>query len=169
MSTPSHVATGYLLANACMAWGYLPPDPSGTTTWIGILASVAPDFDILAIRKIHDHRVNSLLHYPLTWIVASVLSLFSARIIGIAWLVPYILLVLASVLIHFLMDTLGVNAGICWLAPFRIKEFSFFRIKYHHLKNIKEVPLYFLAYLKHPVMVLELLLCVGVLSKIIRR
>lgn len=112
----AHLPAGYLLTRAILRRAHR---PSGKLLALGLVASIAPDFDLLYFyffdqRQVHHHAYA--LHWPLAWAavcgsVMCVALLLKKR----AWLLPAII-VLANGLLHMVLDTLV--GGIAWLAPF---------------------------------------------------
>lgn len=157
MSTASHAAAGIILTNFLIKHGVFPEALQNQLFLFAGITANLPDIDALLFKKIYDHRNHSPFHYPFTWwlifMTALVISHFEAN-----FLRPYIYLATANVFVHFLLDTLGVNAGICWFKPFHKKEYSFLPLRKQRPTNVKT---WLGNYLSHPIMILEVILTVS--------
>ena len=152
MTTLSHMAAGYLINRTLAAGGLLPIDSLPAVNLASMIFSNLPDLDMVFFRKITDHhRVNSPFHYPFTWWVIFVSVLLWAILSNSFGALPYIYLAIICVLVHFVMDSLGVNAGICWLQPFDKREFSFSPL----LPNTSSFKKYAIQHLTHWSMLVE--------------
>lgn len=89
---------------------------------LAIISALLPDIDIFwyGIKRLlgseqHDHR--SFTHYPLLYI----------PVIGLVYIffggMPAVVLAL-GVYLHLLHDTIGMGAGIAWLAPFSYRKYQ---------------------------------------------
>lgn len=158
MTTLTHVAVGYLLAEGLARGQLVPTEMLPHLYLASVVFANLPDVDGLVLGKIYDHRTKSPFHYPFTWwaifITATVFAMATARL----WWLPYIALAIASIIIHFLMDTFAVTGGICWLAPFYYKEFSFIPFTKITPKSVTEL---MRRYIKHPIMWLEMILWIS--------
>ncbi len=151
MTTLSHLSLGYLVGRWFISRYPELGNSLPFTYFVAIGSANFPDIDVPLFRKISDHR-DSPFHYPFTWWVAYMTALVGILLTGHTWLLPYVTLSLIGVASHLLLDTFGVNAGICWLAPFFNKEYSFIRIK----STPKRIRTWVSQYLNHWIMILEL-------------
>lgn len=157
MTTPSHIAVGYLLAEGFIKTQIIPPSLVSFAYTVGIVSANLPDLDVIIFRKLYDHRTNSPFHYPFTWWVIYLTLIVISLADNLQYLLPLIYLSIAGVLTHFLMDTFGVNAGIRWFAPFYKKEYSFLKME----TRPDDVREWVFRYLKHPIMLVEVALWAG--------
>lgn len=92
---------------------------------LGMLGAIAPDFDLLWFvfidHKQHDHH-SYLTHFPITWLLAMVLSLLWLRRHRAAGALAFSFSL--GGFSHMILDT--VTGGIRWLAPFSASEYVFF-------------------------------------------
>lgn len=112
---PLDIGFGLLLglAHTFVTGGY----PAWQPLALGVLFALLPDLDFLiqAARRrsfAHvDHTHRDTLHHPIPYLV-----LGSALV----WLLmpQYLALFIATSLVHFLHDSIGVGYGIPWLSPF---------------------------------------------------
>ena len=68
MTTPSHVAVGYLISRYLVMHGILPHEH--TTYIMGIIFANLPDIDgALSLRTIYNHQnhLKAISHYPANW------------------------------------------------------------------------------------------------------
>ena len=157
MTTPSHIAVGYMLAEGFIQAHLIPPHLAQYAYGIGIISANLPDLDVIIFKKLYDHRTNSPFHYPFTWWLIYLTVFVSIVIANLQSLLPFVYLSILTLVSHFLMDTFGVNAGIRWFAPFHKKEYSFLRME----KRPDDVREWVLRYVKHPIMIVEVLLCLS--------
>ena len=105
-------------------------DPTPLIFVVGIIAAFSPDvdgvFEILKYKKIvadenhpKDHRDGA--HYPLIWILFLAIVIYLNQYLG--------LIILVSVLMHFINDSWGTGWGVMWLWPFSSKSFKLFTDK----------------------------------------
>lgn len=125
----AHLPAGYLLTTA------LVPRGSGRKAlWIGLLASVALDLDLLYFYLIdggrHPHH-GYWTHYPFTWLCvllgALALVPLLRRFTPFRW---FLLLILPNILLHLLLDSLV--GDVRWLAPFSDRGFSLLEVPAVH-------------------------------------
>lgn len=154
MTIPSHIAVGYMLARGFMAAHLIPSNLVPYVYGVSIVSANFPDMDAVLFKKIYDHRKNSPFHYPFTWWVMYMTTIILLVAEHQRFLLPLVYLSIAGTLSHFLLDTLGVNAGICWFAPFYKKEYSFLKLRKKPV-NVKE---WILHYITNPVMIVEVTL-----------
>ena len=111
----AHLPAGYLLTRFIQDKAR---NPSRSLMWVGLLASIFPDFDLLYFylidnRQTEHHRY--FVHMPITWLILA----------GLAWLLLfltkktrysiYIVVALANLLLHLCLDSVAAN--IYWLYP----------------------------------------------------
>ena len=157
MTFPSHIAVGYILAEGFLKAHLIPPNLVPYVYGVSIVSANFPDMDAVLFKKIYDHRTNSPFHYPFTWWLIYLTVFVSIVIANLQSLLPFVYLSILTLVSHFLMDTFGVNAGIRWFAPFHKKEYSFLRME----KRPDDVREWVLRYVKHPIMIVEVLLCLS--------
>jgi inner membrane protein len=122
----AHLPAGYLLTSAIQRAARR---ASPKLLAVGLLASIAPDFD-LAYHYLIDHQQTLhhkyMSHWPLAWLAASgVAAAIALALNKRTWLLP-IGIVLANGLLHMALDT--VTSGIYWLAPFSDTSWRLFNI-----------------------------------------
>lgn len=127
MTTPAHVLVGAVAAKIAINSHLLTGNPM-TMYATSILFSNLPDFDVILMRsdnRFH-HRSKSILHYPIVWAILFTLSsIFLKPIYGRVFS-GYLTFAMIMVGLHFFLDTMTANAGVCWLAPVYRREFSLF-------------------------------------------
>jgi len=128
-------------------------DLSPTLLMFSIIFTLLPDSDFLYFYpKRHDtkydHQHRNIIHFPLLYIPAGTLLIWS--IWGNIWALSFFLASLG----HFIHDSIGIGWGIKWLYPFSKNSYAFFylysrRIKkglrrfiwngyiYHYIKRIE--------------------------------
>ncbi len=156
MLTPTHVLTGSALAKYALTTSLFP-----YSEWmmysLGILASNMPDIDVLLFGIRPQHRIYSLLHKPLLWIIMFLIAIVLVLVGILPIPLPIIIFVFICILIHFLMDTFAVSFSIQWLWPWKKSDLHIFRT-IHPKKTIKNR---MHAYIRHPAFVVEILLIIG--------
>lgn len=157
MTTPSHIAVGYMIAQGFVQAHLIAPNLVPYAYGVSIISANLPDLDVIIFRKLYDHRTNSPFHYPFTWWVVYVTLLVASLLDSFHGYLPLLYLSILCVLSHFLMDSFGVNAGIRWFAPFHKKEYSFLQME----TRPDDVREWVFRYLKHPIMLAEVALWVG--------
>lgn len=155
MTTPTHIAVGYMLAEGFIKANLIPPSLAPYAYSVGIISANLPDLDVIIFRKLYDHRTNSPFHYPFTWWLIFLTIIVVSIADSMRYLLPLVYLSITSVFTHFIMDTFGVNAGIRWFAPFHKKEYSFLTME----KRPDDVREWVFRYLKHPIMLVEVVIC----------
>jgi len=161
MSTPTHILIGITLAHTGMQLGLLPDAPHLMYP-LGILATNAPDFDILFLGFKKNHRL-SRFHFPSTWSFLLLATYLILEISNSSSLLPYFALIASGIFSHFLGDTFDSHTGILWLAPISSKAYSFLPKDPYIPNTLKS---YLIAYMKHPLLFVELfvwIVCAGVL------
>ncbi|KKU25704.1 MAG: hypothetical protein UX37_C0015G0008 [Microgenomates group bacterium GW2011_GWA2_46_16] len=163
MTTLTHIAVGYLLADTLVRSGLVPTEMLPHVYAASIIFANLPDLDAVVLGKIYDHRTKSPLHYPFTWWVIFVTATVLALATNQNWWLLYIGLGVISIVIHFLMDTVAVTGGICWLAPFYYNEYSFIPFTKATFTEVspKYLKKMLVRYLKHPVMWLEVMIWIS--------
>ncbi len=110
----SHLPAGFLLTRALQrrlkTTKYL---------WIGLLASILPDFDLLYFYLI-DHRQTLhheyWIHLPLFWLTIWVAVIIVNAVVKSRKLFLASTIFLANIFLHLILDSFA--AGILWLYPF---------------------------------------------------
>jgi membrane-bound metal-dependent hydrolase YbcI (DUF457 family) len=171
MTTLTHIAVGAVIAKAALAGYKVPADPALVYA-IAVLFSNIPDIDIplfglrRTVRLNWNHRIHSFLHFPLSWLLSVLLFRLCVPSHILQSITPYFTIATVSLGLHFLMDTVGVDRGICWLGPFVKKELSFTRL----VSKPETFGLLLLTYCRSTVFKAELLLWIGsILYLIIRK
>jgi hypothetical protein len=155
MITISHFSAGILVGEFLVVNNFIPSNLVLPVYLISALSANAPDVDIVFSHKLYHHRLHSPLHYPVTWAIILFPILAWEYTFNLQTALFLTTITFINILIHFLMDTFGVNYGICWLAPFSKREFSFFRLRQKRPERIKE---WVLNYITHPVFYFEIAL-----------
>lgn len=126
MLTPTHVLTGSALAKYALTTSLFP-----YSEWmmysLGILASNMPDIDVLLFGIRPQHRIYSLLHKPLLWIIMFLIAIVLVLVGILPIPLPIIIFVFICIVIHFLLDTFGVSCGIQWMWPWKERDIHIFR------------------------------------------
>lgn len=129
MTTPSHVAVGYLISRYLVVHGILPHEHA--TYIMGIIFANLPDIDgALALRTVYNHQnhLKAFSHYPANWVLVLLFFFLLALPFGFTMLPEYLLLAFLCVGSHFVLDTFSIYGGIAWLGPWIKKKYSFIRI-----------------------------------------
>lgn len=87
-----------------------------------VVFSIAPDLNLFW-KKISDHH-RDFTHYPIFWLVVAAVVFVAEYFLGSSSFI-FTLSLLASTMVHLLLDTFGIALGVHWLAPFSYREFSF--------------------------------------------
>lgn len=115
----SHILTG-------VAVGVVISETTGTDPRITVPAcivfSIAPDSNLFW-KKITEHH-RDFTHYPIFWLLTAVVVFLAEYFLGLSSFI-FTLSLLASTIVHLLLDTFGISLGVHWLAPFSYREFSF--------------------------------------------
>jgi hypothetical protein len=162
MTTLTHIAVGAVIAKAVLSGHKIQADPTIVYA-VSILFSNIPDIDVplfgvrRTVRLNWNHRVHSFLHFPLFWVILVVFFRLCVPSHIQQSIAPYFTIALVSLSLHFLMDTIGVDRGICWFGPFVKKELSFTRL----VSKPETLGLLLLTYCKSTVFKAELLLWIG--------
>jgi hypothetical protein len=123
MTTITHLCTGYLFAQILQSQGIIPDGMYHSITVVSMIAANAPDFDVIAIRKIMHHR-TSVMHVPLYWAIGFIAAGIFAALTHNRSAALYIIVSGINVIMHFLMDSVAIGHGIRWLFPFSKKQFG---------------------------------------------
>ncbi|MFA5185006.1 MAG: metal-dependent hydrolase [Patescibacteria group bacterium] len=115
----AHLPAGYLLTRALQrrlkTTKYL---------WLGLLASILPDFDLLYFYLI-DHRQTLhheyWIHLPLFWLTIWVAVIIVNAVVKSRKFFLVSTIFLANIFLHLMLDTFA--AGILWLYPFMDTDF----------------------------------------------
>jgi len=162
MTTLTHIAVGAVLAKAALTGAHVQADPAAVYA-VAILFSNLPDIDIplfglkRTVATNWNHRIHSFLHFPLFWGFLLILYLVLAPQPMRQSIEPYETVALIALGLHFLMDTVGVDRGICWLGPFMKKEMSFTRL----VAKPDRFGVYLLTYCRSAVFKTELIIWLG--------
>ena len=115
-----HLPAGYLATTALLDRSGVARDARPRLLALGLVASVAPDFDLLYFYLVgHQQRVHHAYfpHLPYFWLVTVTVAAVTLKFIGAkrnAWLVLWIIAL--NVMLHLVLDT--ITGGIRWLWPF---------------------------------------------------
>lgn len=121
----AHLPAGYLVADAFLRGRRVSEAARRRLLAAGLLASVAPDFDLLYFYLLSDRRRDHhefLPHLPLAWVpvlAAAAVVLAATRAGRTAWL--GLTIIALNLLGHLVLDTTA--GGIQWLWPFSRAEF----------------------------------------------
>mgnify|MGYP001558497206 CR=1 FL=1 len=116
----AHLPAGYLLTRAIqnrfkVNWFF----------WVGLLASVLPDFDLLYFYLI-DHRQTLhheyITHLPLFWLAVWAAALIVAPLMKRQEYLVVTTIFFSNIFLHLLLDT--VVGGVAWLYPFSQQSFE---------------------------------------------
>lgn len=149
----AHLPAGYLVMNALLHGRRVSAVARRRLLAAGLLASVAPDFDLLYFYLLSDRqRVHHeyLPHLPLAWgpvLAAAAIVLAATRAGRTAWLA--LAIVALNLLGHLVLDTTA--GGIQWLWPFSRAEFVVAHVEARYQP-------WFLNFILHWTFALELLL-----------
>ncbi len=87
--------------------------------WVGLLASVFPDIDMLYFYLIDNQQTlhhHYWTHLPLLWITLWILMIIVAKILKNRTLLALTMIIFANLILHFILDS--IVGGILWLYPF---------------------------------------------------
>ncbi|MBW3631001.1 MAG: metal-dependent hydrolase [Gemmatimonadetes bacterium] len=149
----AHLPAGYLVTDALLRGRRVSEAARRRLLAAGLLASVAPDFDLLYFYLLSDRqRVHHeyLPHLPLAWVpvfAAAAVVLAAIRAGHTTWL--GLAIIALNLLGHLVLDTTA--GGIQWLWPFSRAEFVVAHVeaRYHP---------WFLNFVLHWTFALELLI-----------
>ena len=101
--------------------------------WVGLVASVFPDIDMLYFYLIDDRQ--TLHHYywthlPVIWIGLWILMIIVAKIFKNRTLFILTMIIFANLVLHFALDS--IVGGISWLYPFIDYDLSLFTVPATH-------------------------------------
>ena len=117
-----HLPTGYLAATAALDRLNLTPGRRRTLLTTALVASVAPDADVIAFYatggQVHHHAYPT--HWPLFWAVVVAVGLAVAAVRRSRWLALATATVGAAVLLHLSLDSIA--GAVRWGAPFTTTE-----------------------------------------------
>lgn len=88
-------------------------------TLLGIVFVLLPDIDIIWHNKNKNVDHRSLLHYPLLYIVTSL-------VVALTCSTSTAFLFFITTLFHFVHDTFILGWGVAWFAPFSLRRYKFF-------------------------------------------
>jgi inner membrane protein len=150
-----HLPAGYLVTGALLCRWRVPEAARRRLLAAGLMASVAPDLDLLYFYFLSDRqRVHHeyFPHLPLAWVpvlAAAAVVLAASRAGRTAWL--GLVIVALNLLGHLALDTTA--GGIQWLWPFSRTEFVIAHVEARYQP-------WFLNFVLHWTFALELLLVV---------
>ncbi len=101
--------------------------------WVGLLASVFPDLDMLYFYLINDRQTlhhHYWTHLPLLWIALWIVMIIVAKILKNRTLYVLTMIVLTNLALHFALDS--IVGGISWLYPFIDYDLSLFTVPATH-------------------------------------
>jgi len=124
-----HVAGGYILTTFVLKKTDLSDHLKNTLFWMGIVASILPDFDIFYFYLI-DHRQNShhsyWTHLPIYWLAITAFLLITSTVFKKkVWTIATIILS-TNVFLHLILDTF--TGHIQWFYPFYNHRFVLFHV-----------------------------------------
>lgn len=153
----AHLPAAYLLGTALkQRW----PQATTPAAWAALLlASIAPDLDLLYFYGFSDRSFNHHIyppHVPIVWLLTSVLGGLCLRAgparWRTAWAVPWAM-VSTGWCLHLVLDT--VAGGIWWLWPWVTTPYVLMPIFPRRFDNA------WLNMLSHPLMAVEVLIVAG--------
>jgi len=123
----AHLPAGYVLTTALRRrWPEVP-------LWVGLVASVFPDVDLLYFYLV-DHRRTPHHHYwthlPLPWLALTACTLVGLRVASRRQWEGFAVVFFANVLLHHILDT--IVGRIPWVAPFSWHDSYLFTIPVRH-------------------------------------
>jgi len=101
--------------------------------WVGLVASVFPDIDMLYFYLIDDRQTlhhQYWTHLPLVWIALWLLMIMAAKILKNRTVYLVTMIVFANIVLHFILDS--IVGGIGWLYPFVDYDVSLFSVPTTH-------------------------------------
>ena len=133
----AHLPAGYLLTRLMVGSPLAPHRqghrsilrPSLGLLFVGMLASVLPDIDLLYFylidnRKVHHHLYWT--HVPLFWLLTGVAGLLILGWFNVQRFSHYVWVFSVNIQVHFLLDTVG--GGIAWAYPFNMVLYQFVEV-----------------------------------------
>jgi membrane-bound metal-dependent hydrolase YbcI (DUF457 family) len=151
MTTPTHSIAGFLISKWFITAGLIPPEMKGVALAVGIIAANGPDFDVIFSHQLFEHR-NSAFHIPMYWVVPIVTLILLFFSLGLYILSIFLLIILLCVIAHFLMDSICVDSGIRWLAPYNQHEYGIRFVK----TSATDFKTYLNNNLKYPLLIIDL-------------
>jgi len=123
MTTPTHIASGYLLYHAYCIYGCAEPN---MITSAVIFGSLIPDIDAIFGKNINEHRLTPF-HAPLYWVLIILVCEIISTILKNSLLLHVTHAFGISIFVHLFLDWLsGRSTGIQILYPFSKQIFSAF-------------------------------------------
>ena len=117
-----HIPAGYLAATPVLDRLGLTPRRRRTLLIVALVASVAPDLDVLAFYatggQVHHHAFPT--HWPLAWLAVTGLGLAVAAVRRSRWVALLALTVGAAAFLHLSLDSIA--GAVRWGAPFSSHE-----------------------------------------------
>lgn len=114
-----HISAGYLLTRSCLNVFQVPRSSVQPLFWVGLLASILPDFDLgyfylIDVRQ-HNHH-SYWTHIPLFWACSYLLLIPWTLIFKLQKAFVVSTVVFINVMGHMALDTIA--GGIRWGEPF---------------------------------------------------
>jgi inner membrane protein len=101
--------------------------------WVGLLASIFPDLDMLYFYLIDDQKTlhhHYWTHLPLIWIALWILLVILARVLKNRTVFILVMIIFANLVLHFALDS--IVGGISWLYPFFEYDLFLFTVPATH-------------------------------------
>jgi inner membrane protein len=95
-------------------------------TWVGLLASILPDFDVISFYINHyeiPHH-DYWPHYPFYWLLIGIFAFPVIHLIKIEKYRMMFIFSFANIFLHLFLDT--ITGEVKWLYPFSDQYISFF-------------------------------------------
>lgn len=113
-----HLPAGYLAATALLGRLRLPPRRARTLLVVALVASVAPDIDLLAFYAtgggVHHHAYPT--HWPLFWLALAAVGFVGAGLRRSRALAAAVAVATGAALLHLALDSIA--GAVRWGAPF---------------------------------------------------
>ncbi len=131
-----HLPAGYvandLLQRTC--WRKLDRSEKRLTTWVMLIGSLAPDFDLIYFYLFdgrgHNHHVY-WPHVPIVWLGIGAVLAMTGWILKSRRLLLADLALMITIFLHLLLDTIA--GGIAWAAPWSDRLIVWFHVPAVHL------------------------------------
>lgn len=111
----AHLPAGYLLTKAIQ---YKTDNHAKKILWVGLIASIFPDSDLLYFylidnrQTLHHHYIT---HLPLAWLALAILTSVVLKHTNKTHHLIFVGVAFANILLHMVLDSIA--AGIDWLYP----------------------------------------------------
>jgi len=116
----AHLPAGYLLTTSLQR-----RFKTGKLLWLGLLASVLPDLDLLYFFLIDGRRTlhhDYWIHRPFFWLILLGAAWLASFLVKKDWFKPALIIFFANIFLHLVLDTFV--AGISWLYPLTTQSFN---------------------------------------------